>query len=556
MIFPKRLASKKSNHRAQRLIHFQTKKENNMRKITWKKTTCFKIALIVAAMFTGLAMAAETKQSAPELSTRSESAAAAINYTMIQETNRKYINDCFWAGPKGLDYGRVPGADPIQVPLLFPDQGSTYFVAQFKFPKGVKKLTIKGEYPHARYFSFTVANELPGGGLGNGPNLRDTEIHPDEGSVNPFRRTRKRNAPNREYTIQLVVGEPPAKREKLKHPKSLRQNILYVSPEQAKNYLHFALRTYIPDLGYDGTGSAKLGQKKAYGLPRVSFVDKKGRLIGNEKNSLKTPETLCKLLRTTRKNESIEYSANLWQSLVWESDDPKTAPAQNPPVWELFWNADYSVTGMFAKNQRDRILKYPPAAIGGFANNPDTKYLSSPFSLRYGEVYTIQGKMPSHPKTKLHNEHWPKKKPDVRYFSVCTGGSPPSGAGWNCVWDEAIPVDKDGFYTIVVSRPSSRPDNARPECGMKWLNFGDGEGTFANAQRSRPDLSILYIRYMVTSKKWKQSPANIPMPTLKNPKPQDAKVMGDYFPVSKAYKDRKTFEKHGCKPPRRPRSRL
>ncbi|MCA9574352.1 MAG: hypothetical protein KC668_02920, partial [Myxococcales bacterium] len=103
----------------------------------------------------------------------------------IHITNRRYQPDPFWGGPKGIEYGLLVGALPIQQPVLYPDGGSSYFVAQFQLPVGAS-LTIRGEYGHVRYFSFTVAGATSEGGLGNGDNLRDVDIDPDPGSYNPF----------------------------------------------------------------------------------------------------------------------------------------------------------------------------------------------------------------------------------------------------------------------------------------------------------------------------------------------------------------------------------
>ena len=58
-----------------------------------------------------------------------------LPHHLAVETNHKYGHDCFWAPPKGMDYGDLPNAIPIQKPNLYPDVGSTYFVAQYKLPR-------------------------------------------------------------------------------------------------------------------------------------------------------------------------------------------------------------------------------------------------------------------------------------------------------------------------------------------------------------------------------------------------------------------------------------
>ena len=68
-----------------------------------------------------------------------------LPHSLAVKTNSKYGNNCFWAPPKGMDYANLPGAIPIQKPNLYPDVGSTYFVAQYILPEGAS-LTFHGKY--------------------------------------------------------------------------------------------------------------------------------------------------------------------------------------------------------------------------------------------------------------------------------------------------------------------------------------------------------------------------------------------------------------------------
>ncbi|HSK79175.1 MAG TPA: hypothetical protein VLQ45_22165 [Thermoanaerobaculia bacterium] len=450
----------------------------------------------------------------------------ALSKATVEITNKKYNHDCFWGGPKGLDYGLLPGAQPIQQPVLYPDEGSTYFVGQFQLPTGAS-LTIRGDYPHERYFSFTVATQLGGGTLGGGDFLRDEEIDPDPGSVNPFVQTNSRKATPRSYTVHIVQGEPPSPRA---------PNTIYTFSNDPEAAIHLSMRNYIPDAGYDGTGNAELEQVDRYGLPQVTLNQSDGTQL--------TGEAMCTAVNASKAAEAQGYPLKVWEELVASSGDPVSAPAKPTPVWELFWDAGYSVTGLFDPDPVTRESKHPANTDGGFANNPDTRYLMAAFSLKFGPVYVIQGKMPAHPKTRHREEAWP---PDtqVRYWSACTGGTPPSGAGWDCVWDETVPVDKYGVYTLVVSKPEDRPSNAKEECGVKWMDFGKGEGEFPGA---RPWVNVVYMRFMYPNPKWTRSPANIPLPSPTNPYPQDSYIMKEYFPVSH-YETKAQYESHGCPEP-------
>ncbi len=85
-----------------------------------------------------------------------------------------------------------------------PDSNTNYFVQPFYLRSG-EQITVHGIYPFARYFSF-ITYDASGQPV-NGVSLRDTEISPDSGSVNPFTTD---NAPadpsQRHYTVHVVAG--------------------------------------------------------------------------------------------------------------------------------------------------------------------------------------------------------------------------------------------------------------------------------------------------------------------------------------------------------------
>jgi hypothetical protein len=448
-------------------------------------------------------------------------AMTSMSKAVVEVTNRRYQSDPFWGGPKGLRYGLLVGALPIQQPVLYPDQGSTYFVGQFHLPKGAS-LTIRGEFPHARYFSYTVAAQLGNGQLGNGDFLRDNEIQPDEGSHNPFHRTSHRDVTPRKYILKLVQGDAPPREER-------PHNTLYTSSDSEDAAIHLALRHYIPDAGYDGTGNAELRQSQIYGLPEVVLNLPDGTQL--------TGPAMCKALRCSKDGESHGYSLGDWLSLVKGSSDPTNAPAVPTPAFQRFWDTNYNVTGSFVTDPAKRVQQYPPNSEGGFANNPDTIYLTASFSLYFGQVVVIRGKMPTHPKTRHHQETWPLDA-QVRYWSVTTGGSAPSGAGWASVFDEEVPLDEHGNFTLVMSWPEDRPKNATKENGVAWIDFGNGEGHYIGA---RSWVNVVYFRYMNPNPDWPHSPAKIPVPTQEQPIPQDAAVMQEYYPRA-IYMSKADFE--------------
>ena len=470
----------------------------------------------------------ETSGVAGETLPGDTTAITSMSRVAIEVTNRRYQSDCFWGGPKGIKYGLLVGALPIQQPPLYPDQGSTYFVGNFKLPEG-SSLTIRGEYGPLRYFSFTVAAQLGGGQLGNGDFLRDYEIEPDEGSANPFSPNNTRDATPRHYTLRVLQGPPPSE-DRQDRPR----NTIYTTSNSYEARIHLALRNYIVDAGYDGTGNATLQQVEGYGLPEVTLNLADGSCLKGKE--------MCEVVQASKAREAAGYEREQWLQLVEDSWDPTNAPAVSAPAFQRFWNVNYNMTGAFVLDPVERVLKYPATGAGGFANNPDTIYLAAQFSLDFGQVVVIKGKMPTHPKTR-HRQRTLTPNTQVRYWSFSTGGSGPSGVGWASVFDEEVPVDENGHFTIVMSWPEDRPKNATRACWVKWIDFGGGEGHYIGA---RSWVNVVYIRYMtpLDGEDWPQSPMNIPRPTKEAPCPQDAVVMGEYYPRAR-YMTKAAFEKFG-----------
>lgn len=473
---------------------------------------------------TNLTHASKSRDVAPRRPTRFRGDTTAKTPMSKQEaeiTNKRYMNENVpWGRPKSLLIGNFPGSGAEQKANLYPDKASTHNVANICLPPG-GILTLKGQYPHARYLSFTISNQLGGGQLGNGRFIRGDEIIADPGSLNPFLPSNGRNVTNRNYTLYIKQGNPP---------ENPPPNTLYTGTHSENERIHLSIRTYLVDRGYDGTGNVRL-DGNGYGLPEIMLNLPGGKML--------TGPALVKALRTTKEGDPNGYLLEQWLSEVAKSEDPTNAPCLREPVSQVFWNTDYSVTGAFdAKNPEQRVINHPPNNDGGFATNPDTRYVVMPFSFGFGEVLVVRGKMPTHPKTRQGEDTLPED-PQVQYFSVSTAASPPSGEGWDTACDEQIPLDEHGNYTIVVSWPWNRPANATLKNGVVWLDPGNGEGHYVGA---RNWVELLYIRFQNSSPNWKESPMNIPIPTVENPIPQDPIIMGPFYPVGE-YTSKANFEK-------------
>ena len=435
-----------------------------------------------------------------------------LPHHLAVETNQRYGHDCFWAPPKGMDYANLPGAKPIQKPNLYPDVGSTYFVAQYVLPAGAS-LTFHGEFGHLRYMSWTMFGR-PGdlGQIVSADSLRDFRIEPDTGSINPFVVGNRRDARPRNYTLHVVSGPIPEDRAR---------NTIYTQTTDPGTRLGMSIRNYLPDRGRDGTGDA--------GLPKLTLNLADGSKLRGK--------AACAQLDPIEDVSTSTFPLGLWKGLVASSSDPVNAPAVDPPRWERFWNALYSVAGVFITDPAERAATYPPDDVGGFQSNPDTRYLTTQISRKLGRVTTVEGKMPRFPETLPDSRGWQPADYQVRYWSLCTGSSPVTGLGYDCVFDQQVPLRKHRRYTLVIGRPADRPDNARAACGYRWLNFGKGENYPDPASRSYVD--TLYMRFMAASGSWKRAPQRVTEPGT------EKQTMGPYLPRSR-YWTTAGFEKLGC----------
>ena len=201
------------------------------------RSIAYRAAAVLAAGAVGALVASPTLASATSLP-----GTTYLSHRLALLTNQRYNHDCFWGGPKGVDYENVQGVQPIQIPNQYPDVGSTYFVGQYLLPAGAS-LTFHGSYPDERYFSYTMFKALANNQIGPGDHVRDVDIKPDAGSVNPFipganRYTRRA----RYYTLHVVAGAIPHVRAR---------NTIYTGYTDPSIRVGMSMRNYLPDHGKD-----------------------------------------------------------------------------------------------------------------------------------------------------------------------------------------------------------------------------------------------------------------------------------------------------------------
>jgi hypothetical protein len=143
----------------------------------------------------------------------------------------------------------LPNTKPYQHANLYPDQQATYWFAILEMEPGTV-LTLSGRYPYARYFQLALYRPGPMGSFSaTGEALVDHQIAPDRGSVNPFVPGNSRLGDERDYTVRVVVADPPSDES------SGEPNTLYIVPGEQAVVVY---RVYTPDAGRDGSGDAGL----------------------------------------------------------------------------------------------------------------------------------------------------------------------------------------------------------------------------------------------------------------------------------------------------------
>jgi uncharacterized membrane protein len=115
----------------------------------------------------------------------------------------------------------------------------------------------------------------------------------------------------------------------------------------------------------------------------------------------------------------------------------------------------------------------------------------------------------------------------VRYWSMCA--NLPDTSVIECIQDEDVPVDKDGYFTMVVSRPVDRPENAKKECGTAWLPASENGNT------------VLVYRHMIPDDSFGEA-------IQKSQKDAEAQTMGEYYPRGIYFKSAADFERLACRP--------
>ena len=344
--------------------------------------------------------------------------------------------------------GRCPAWPSVGNPLTFnhfpnlPDiSGGNYFAQRYWIssnspaPPGMflvepgGRVKLHGQYPRARYFAFHPNDE----DLNNLQTLRDIDLDPDPGSVNPFRQVPGEGDSNY-YTAWLVFDQP------ISNPPP---NTYYVGAKKngikPTRWLWNMLRLYASDLG-DGPNSGGVP------LPAVTLYDAAGKVTQHFGE--------CEPFEPGEEHAETDILF------------PVLPIADHRAVYPAAWS-----TSSNFDSPSDTLA------------NADVQYLATFFSRRHGDIFVVRARKLRTVNSR-EGEPVSSKAADIRLFTLCTYNIW-SGSARDCMLDQELREDEDGFYTLVVSDTENRPKNLE-ETNATWIDWGpylDGQLTYRMVYR-------------------------------------------------------------------------
>ncbi len=464
-------------------------------------------------------------------------------------------NNCFWTGPYVKE-------NPV-TNIAFPDTGAKYWATNFSIPEGAS-LDIYGRYMHNRYMSFNsydITGENPTYAPGDA--ITDIDLNPIfRFAKNPYIEGNRRNKLFRGYKIKVLPGAPEA---------SDPDNTLH-SMGQYGERATILLRSYVEDEDTGTTAGEYLPS------PVVTLND--GTVITDIAEICQTLEVDSSIINPplvpVDKYDQMAAFGHPYSLDATEENPNTLTKAFNPSDdincgWFGFCHpAPTQATGYYANLDNQYVtavttnakpIEYPETALGlpagttprgkvvvGFQKSPELA------------VAVFKGKLPVTPKTLEGSKR--AKAGEVRYWSFCTNEYM-SQKVTDCLFDEQITVDEEGYYTIAVSWEEDRPENATAECGYNWLPAsmqGDGyldileqevergeldpsvlslPNQLGKPRENNPHQNIVIVRNMLPAADFEQAIQNVSSYT------DTEAVMGEYA-VQYHYESTIDFESRGC----------
>lgn len=422
-------------------------------------------------------------------------------------------------GPKSCFWRRGPfGADPY-INIAYPDANVYYWAGVFTMPEGAR-LELVGQYPHSRYMSFASYDQR-----GRPQDtLPDFLIRPETGP-NPFIESNKRDARERDYRVEILAKEPSILRDVGSRESTGQRNQLFVPPYGKVKQQTVLYRIYLPDAGTEPAAGVSLPSP-------VLYLNSGEVLHGQE---------ACDVLGTSQPAALAPDAAGIppkiYRDLISQPDKPDTWPAQNPATWHIQLDRK-SLLGIYT----GEVNEHARRSGGGFYPNPDNFYIRTIVNRRHGPVFLMRAKAPTTPNTVHGNDRM--NNGELRYWSICANQSFVNTRVNDCLYDEEISVDSNGYFTVVVSRAEDRPRNATGACGIGWLPMADdGDGMFDE------DVTVVQIRHMLPALDFNHSIDRI------ETQDQMEGVLGEYMPKTRYLQTNQVEAFFPCvgKPPKKPK---
>ncbi|WP_018158199.1 hypothetical protein [Demetria terragena] len=393
----------------------------------------------------------------------------------------------------------VHGGDPFWN-IWYSEPNCRYWLSQVQIPQGAT-LRLTARFPHARYASYqTYTPQQRSIDM-----LTDHEWTPAPGADNPYRAGADRAADERNYTIDVVAEPVPTE------PSDRRPDTLYAGSAADLDYQTICYRVYLPDDGRDVTGGVGIPE------PELHLAD--GRvLVGDEAREVLALGPGHKYRLRTPFPSLTDYLAVRDQEAA-----PLGFPATNPLHWQLFIGYPQPASDYTGESVPE------PKDAGGFNDNRDTRYVYAHVSRMHGEVLVLRGKMPTTASAPNGETRMPGDV-QTRYWSITQNESFYTQRGTGVLCDQDVPVDENGWFTIVTSTTTDRPRNATAENGvafLPWPQNGDGAGDF--------DYGLLVLRNLVPNPDFAEAVGQIPWVG------DEKATMGDYLPTA-TYMSRQEFE--------------
>nr|WP_294780613.1 hypothetical protein [uncultured Flavobacterium sp.] len=377
----------------------------------------------------------------------------------------------------------------------FPDPNCSYLLAPIIYAPFGSELHIEGEYPYCRFFSIQASSSFDPSEYrydkwsGKGEiGIVDSDIKPQDGSVNPFLPNANRLSDKRKYsvTFEMALGNSTKLNPSHKFPYRSNGEKLYASGIQFqgpwgidkksghnRGYFDFG-DVWIRYYGIDKNKDAMAGVQ----LPKLYFQLKTGEkffIIADLDEFKKASETTM-ANRDKGNSDPAKYNG---PEIGWDKQFgiflqistglSRALYKETPKDKEYIRMLDLGVNGRGEKQPAP--ANYEPHATG----SNYTGYLTTGISIKKGKVFVLTGKLPTFPDTRSGERIF--RPAQCRYWSITTYDaefpfSSVKGLENTSVMDDELILNRNREYIIVYSRKEDRPKNATAENGITWVNWG------------------------------------------------------------------------------------